>query len=248
MLEGRSITGRPFSVTKPILIMMAMEAEAAPVAAALKLGPPEPLHPRLPARMRASASPGLALVTHGQDPRFEVDAIGTQPAALTTWVAATRLSPRLIVNAGTAGGFARHGAAIGDVYLSHGPVVYHDRRIPLGDFEPYGIGSYPSIDAAPLARKLDLKLGRLTSGDSLDLCDADARAIDAGGGSVKDMEAAAVAWVADLLRIPFVGVKSITDLVDAEHPTPQQFVQNLDRAVSKLAEVMPRLIAALDET
>src|SRR5262245_1310562 len=183
-------------MVQPILIVMAMEAEAAPIAEALGLSPPQRLHPQLPARVRVGDAAGstVVLVTHGVDERFGVDAIGTQPAAVTAWAAATHFGARLIVNAGTAGGFARHGAAIGDVYLGQGPVVYHDRRIPLGAFGPYGVGSYPSMDASPIARSLNLKLARLTTGDSLDMCEADARAIDASGASIKDMEGAAVAY------------------------------------------------------
>jgi nucleoside phosphorylase len=232
---------------QPILILMAMEAEAAPVGEALKLGPPQALNPQLPSRVRIGDVSGSAtiLVTHGRDDHFGVDAIGTQPAAVTAWAAATHYRPRLIINAGTAGGFARHGAAVGDVYLSDGPVVYHHRRIPLGAFEPYGIGSYPSMEAGPLARALNLKLGRLTTGDSLDLSDADARAIESSGASIKDMEGAAIAWVASVLSVPFLAVKSITDLVDAPHRTADQFMQNLDHAVSRLAGVMPQLIPLL---
>jgi nucleoside phosphorylase len=65
------------------------------------------------------------------------------------------------------------------------------------------------------------------------------------GAHVKDMEAAAIAWVASLLDIPFLGVKSITDLVDGAHPTADQFTQNLCHAVGRLAGVMPRLLDAL---
>jgi 5'-methylthioadenosine nucleosidase len=36
----------------------------------------------------------------------------------------------------------------------------------------------------------------------------------ANDASVKDMEAAAVAWVAELLHKPFLAVKVITDIVD----------------------------------
>src|SRR5262245_14038334 len=116
-------------MVQPILILMAMEAEAAPVAQTLALGKPERFHPQLQARVRAGNCAGatVLLVTHGQDDRFGVDAIGTQPAAVTAWAAASHYKPRLIINAGTAGGFARHGAAIGEVFLSQGPVVYHHR-------------------------------------------------------------------------------------------------------------------------
>ena len=225
-----------------------MAAEAQPIITTLGLSPAGNLHPILPSCTFEGRHGGaeLVLVTHGRDARFNVDAIGTQPAAVTAFAAAPRFNPRLLINAGTAGGFARHGARIGDIYLSDGPVNYHHRRIPLGEFDPYGRGSYPSMNSASLAAKLGLKLARLITGDSLDLCDADAKVIESSGGAVKDMEAAAVAYVADLFQIPFLGVKSITDLVDAEHPTAAQFTKNLDQAVANLARALPALVDELD--
>jgi nucleoside phosphorylase len=226
-----------------------MHAEAAPVVARLGLDSAKTLHPRLPALVHSGEFSGTVvdLVVNGVDARFGVDAIGTVPAALTAWTGALEQRSTLIISAGTAGGFARHGANIGDIYLSEGPLVFHDRRIPLAGFEAYGRGSLSCMEAGPLARALGLKLGRFTTGDSLDLCDADAAAIESSGAAVKDMEAAAVAWVAHLLGVPFLGVKAITDLVDGPHPTADQFVLNLDRAVAELADALPRILMELQK-
>jgi len=56
------------------------------------------------------------------------------------------------------------------------------------------------------------------------------------GGEIKEMEAAAVAWVASLHNVPMFCIKAITDLVDTAHPNHLQFHQNLSLAVSKLTE------------
>jgi 5'-methylthioadenosine nucleosidase len=236
-------------VSGDVVIQIAMEAEAKPCIDRLRcFGEPELLASPLPALVRAGVWRGatLRMVTHGVDARFGVDCIGTQPAAVTAWAACTRFRPRLIINAGTAGGFARERAEVGDVYITDGPIVFHDRRVPLGSFQACGIGSYPSLPSRALAAKVGLKLGRLTTGDSLDLSEADARQIAASGANVKDMEGAAIAWVASLLGVPFVGLKSITDLVDGEHPAAAQFVKNLQSATARLAEaldeVLPHLI------
>ena len=55
---------------------------------------------------------------NGTDTAHGVPAVGTVPAALTTYAAIAELSPDLIINAGTAGGFAARGAKVGDIYLS----------------------------------------------------------------------------------------------------------------------------------
>jgi 5'-methylthioadenosine nucleosidase len=68
----------------------------------------------------------------------------TSIAAISTFIALTELKPDLIINAGTAGGFKKHSAAIGDVFLSD-HVKHHDRRIPLPGFHEYGRGNHESF-------------------------------------------------------------------------------------------------------
>ena len=53
---------------------------------------------------------------------------------------------------------------------------------------------------------------------------------------VKEMEAAAVAWVGSLHEIPVGAVKAITDLVDHPAPTAEQFTANLASAAAALQE------------
>lgn len=40
-------------------------------------------------------------------------------------------------------------------------------------------------------------------------------------------QGAAVAYVADLLSVPVIFIKAVTDLVDGEKPTAEEFLQNL---------------------
>lgn len=65
------------------------------------------------------------------------------------------------------------------------------------------------------------------------------------------MEAAAVAYVAELAGVPMLAVKAITDLVDHHTATAEQFAANLAMASSRLAEELVRVIQFLvgsDET
>jgi 5'-methylthioadenosine nucleosidase len=50
------------------------------------------------------------------------------------------------------------------------------------------------------------------------------------------MEAAAIAWVASMLKVPFLALKSVTDIVDGEHPTQDEFLRNLDAASRRIRE------------
>ena len=227
-----------------IVIVMAMGAEAAPVLELLGAAR-LPAVDRLPfAWYRAERSGcDVILAVNGRDPRHDVDKIGTQPAALNTYLVVERHHPDLLITAGTAGGWARAGGAIGDVYVSADRFVYHDRRIAIPGFDAYGVGSYPAVAADALATALGYKQGVVTTGNSLDETDDDRRMIEASGACVKDMEAAAVAWVGELLDVPVLAVKAVTDLVDSHAGTVEQFESNLAMASRRLCDA---LVAVID--
>jgi 5'-methylthioadenosine nucleosidase len=235
-------------MVRTVLVVMAMDVEAAPVRAALDARPlarPDWVGPMPFSWWEAErAGSRVVLSVNGRDPRHGVDAIGTEAAALATFAAARAVAPDLVVSAGTAGGWQRHGATVGDVYLSGDRFVYHDRRIDLPGFDAYGVGSWPGVDTSGLAARLGLRRGIVTSGDSLDESAEDAARILASGAEVKEMEAAAVAWVADLLAIPVLAVKAVTDLVDHPAPTAEQFIANLAVATERLRDAV---VAVLDE-
>ncbi|MCI23639.1 5'-methylthioadenosine/S-adenosylhomocysteine nucleosidase, partial [Trifolium medium] len=52
-----------------------------------------------------------------------------------------------------------------------------------------------------------------STGDSLDMTEQDESSITAYDATVKDMEGAAVAYVADLLKVPAIFVKAVTILI-----------------------------------
>lgn len=224
---------------------MAMQQEADPLIAKLSLSPlPDAAISRLPFRTYRGSHRGaeLFLTVNGRDPVFGVDNIATQPATLATYIAITSQRPDLILNVGTAGGFSSAGACIGDVYLGTGEYQYHDRRIPLPGFLEYGRASIPALNVSALASALQLKTGIVSTGNSLDMTDRDLQLIVEGGATIKDMEATAIAWVARLFNIPFIAVKSITDLVDSGRPTAEEFQSHLALASSNLASTTLKII------
>lgn len=60
--------------------------------------------------------------------------------------------------------------------------------------------------------------------------------------SVKDMEAAAIAWVAELSKTPFFALKVVTDIVDGDRPTQDEFLENLSAASKSLQEKLPKIV------
>lgn len=225
-----------------------MQAEANLLIERLNLTEDLSFAPGLPMRAWTSFSDHLniCIAVNGKDHQMELDLIGTQAATLTTHLAVEYFKPDMIISAGTAGGFARKGAQIGDVYLSYPRIVFHDRRIDIPGWDKQGKGLFESWDTRKMANDLNLKTGIVTTGNSLDMPAIDEEYIENLGGEIKEMEAAAVAWVASLHHIPMFCIKAITDLVDSEHPTHEQFNKNLSLAVNHLTESAINVINYID--
>ncbi|GJM39604.1 MAG: hypothetical protein DHS20C19_29710 [Acidimicrobiales bacterium] len=235
-----------------VLVVMAMELEAAPLRGALgavDVAPPEwaaALPSRLAVAPATASRPEVLLAVNGTDPLTGVPCIGTTAAALTTQVAlAAGPTPDLVLTVGTCGGWARAGASIGTTYLAWPHFSCHDRRIDLPGFQAFADGDLAAADLRSHASALGCELGIVTTGDSLDESPTDRERILANGGVAKEMEAAAVAWIAHLHGIPVGGVKSVTDLVDADEPTAAQFTANLEAASSALQSTTLALLHRL---
>ena len=235
-------------MTRRIGIIKAMRAEAEPLIERLRLKPAAtPWDERLPPRLWTGSAHGVGidLVWLGRDDRHAVDLIGTSAATLATTLMLTHRSVDLVVSAGTAGGFLSRGGAIGTVYFSRCPIRFHDRRVPIDGFREAAIGAYPCIDADGLAAELGYEVGVVTTGDSLDAPPLDLEAMDGFGTHAKEMEAAAVAWIAMRFGVPMLAVKAITDLVDGPHATESEFLEHLHTASDRLSVAMERLVAHL---
>ncbi|KAL4187584.1 hypothetical protein AMTRI_Chr09g19740 [Amborella trichopoda] len=237
--------------TKPIssiVIIIAMQTEALPLVNKFELS--EDHHSPFPKGVPWVRYHGvykdlqINIVWPGKDTLFGVDSVGTVSASLVTYASIQALKPDLIINAGTAGGFKAKEAGIGDVFLAS-DVAFHDRRIPIPVFDQYGIGARKTFSTPNLLNELGLKIGKLSSGDSLDMSPQDEALILANETTLKDMEGAAVAYVADLLSVPVIFLKAVTDIVDGNKPTPEEFLQNLvavsaalDKAVTEVLDFL----------
>ncbi|KAL9418301.1 hypothetical protein AB3S75_041161 [Citrus x aurantiifolia] len=183
----------------------------------------------------------LNLIWPGKDTSLEVDSVGTISASLVTYASIQALKPDLIINAGTAGGFKAKGASIGDVFLIS-DVAFHDRRIPIPVFDLYGVGQRQAFSTPNLLRELNLKVCKLSTGDSLDMSSQDEKSITANDATIKDMEGAAIAYVADLFKVPALFVKAVTDLVDGDKPTAEEFMENLVAVTAALEQSISQVI------
>jgi 5'-methylthioadenosine nucleosidase len=220
-----------------IVILMAMQEEATPLINHLKMT--EKLScfaAALPFRCFQTQLGQLTIsvVTSGVDPIYKSDNIGCEAATLMAFESIGKLAPDLMISAGTAGGFARKGAGIGTVYASEKYFVFHDRIVPMPGFSDAAVGCFPALNVKRLAKDLGLKTGVISSGSSLQKNAQDQRVIDEHDAVAKEMEAAAVAWVAMLHEVPVVAIKSITNLVDEANQSEDEFIKNFDYSVAAL--------------
>ena len=215
---------------------MAMRDEASPIIDKLNLIDNGQINNAYPIKIFSGSYKdiNINLLINGECSRYLVDNIGTQPSAITTHMGIEKFSPNLIINAGTAGGFKSDKAKIGDVYLGYPHVCFHDRRINLPKYKEYGIGFYPCYPCEKIARELNLRLGVISTGNSLEYTEKDLEIMREYNGVVKDMEAASIAWVAEQFKVPFLAIKAITDIVDGEKPTEEEFLQNIHSASQTL--------------
>lgn len=55
-------------------------------------------------------------------------------------------------------------------------------------------------------------------------------------------QGAAVAYVADIFKVPAIFVKAVTDIVDGEKPTAEEFLQNLATVSAALDQAVTQVI------
>lgn len=56
------------------------------------------------------------------------------------------------------------------------------------------------------------------------------------------LQGAAVAYVADLLKVPAIFVKAVTDIIDGDKPTAEEFLQNLASVTTALDLAVEQVI------
>ena len=89
-------------------------------------------------------------------------------------------------------------------------------------------------------------MGVVSTGNSLDHVEADDKLMEANRADCKEMEAAAIAEVAEQFGVPFIGVKSVTDLVDSPVSTAEQFMANLAASATALQVALKKVLDFLD--
>lgn len=231
-----------------LLIVMAMRGEAAPIVEKLKLKSLGQKYAPIPTLCFEGHYQKfkISLQVNGVDPTSHMDSICTQPTTVSTLLGIQNYKPNIIMNFGTCGALGSKGFKIGDLVLSVDRVWFHARRIPLEGWDSYGRGGYPSAGTRSLAAQLGFKPGVLSTADSLDFPSLDAHEFNNVHGDIADMEGASIAWLSQIYGIPFYSLKGVTDLMDANRKTGEQFEENFATVVEMISTAAIRLIDAVN--
>eukprot|EP00551_Chaetoceros_affinis_P020229 CAMPEP_0203728176 /NCGR_PEP_ID=MMETSP0092-20131115/13070_1 /ASSEMBLY_ACC=CAM_ASM_001090 /TAXON_ID=426623 /ORGANISM="Chaetoceros affinis, Strain CCMP159" /LENGTH=130 /DNA_ID=CAMNT_0050610105 /DNA_START=21 /DNA_END=413 /DNA_ORIENTATION=- len=100
-----------------------------------------------------------------------------------------------------------------------------------------------SMDVSHLAEAIGAKLGVCTTSNySLNVHDFDDHHTEVNDALVKDMDVAAIAWLSQLHGTAYVGLKVMSDILDGDKPTQEEFMDNLGMAAKSLQEALPKVI------
>lgn len=167
----------------------------------------------------------------GHDVILTRSGIGKVAASVATTLLLSQFKPDAVINTGSAGGFdpALH---VGDVVISS-EVGHHDADVTAFGYVPGQLPQQPptfTADAKLIKAteqvmdqfpKLQSRVGLICSGDQF-MCDpvriAELRKTFPAMIAV-EMEAAAVAQVCHQFKMPFVVIRSLSDIAGTESPT-----------------------------
>ena len=181
--------------------------------------------------------------------------IGKVNAAMSTTILLEKYMPDCIINTGSAGGF-NPALNVGDAVIST-EVRHHDVDVTAFGYE---YGQVPQLPAAFLAdekliavavaaakeiNQFQVEKGLIVTGDSFMEDPARVEFVRTKFENLQavEMEAAAIAQVAHLFRIPFVIIRSLSDIAGKESEV--SFDQFIDEAAQNSAALVMKMVASL---
>jgi len=173
---------------------------------------------------------------NGNDIVIVQSGIGKVAAALATAILIDKFQPDYVVNTGSAGGFEQS-LKVGDIVISS-EVRYHDVDVTAFGYEigqlpanPAAYIPHPSLVEAAQAGISELKaadghsiqtlVGLITTGDTFMTKDDDIAKARANFPTMAavEMEGAAIAHTCHQFNVPFVVIRSMSDIAGKESPT-----------------------------
>lgn len=193
---------------------------------------------------------------NGNDVVIVQSGIGKVAASVATVLMIQLFKPDYIVNTGSAGGFEKS-LKVGDIVISS-EVRYHDVDVTAFGYEVGQIPGNPAaylphpvlVEAAELAvthLSADIKAitAQITTGDTFMTAEADIAKAQQNFPQMAavEMEGAAIAHTCHLLHVPFVIIRSLSDIAGKESPT--SFEAYLETASVNSSQLVANMLEAL---
>ena len=188
--------------------------------------------------------------------------IGKVAAALATAMLIDKFSPDFVVNTGSAGGFAQN-LKVGDIVIG-AELCYHDVDVTAFDYEigqlpanpPKFIADQRLIAAAKLGveqlsstldANIQTMIGLIATGDTFMTAEDDiAKARKNFPEMIAvEMEGAAIAQTCHQFNIPFVVIRSMSDIAGKE--SPQSFEEYLETAAVNSSQLVENMLNNLKD-
>ena len=178
--------------------------------------------------------------------------IGKVASALATVFLIEQFQPDYVVNTGSAGGFEQS-LKVGDIVISS-EVRYHDVDVTAFGYEKGQLPNQPAayvanahlVDAAK-SSALSLEhikslVGLITTGDTFmtDEVDINKARMNFPDMLAVEMEGAAIAHTCHLLNVPFVIIRSLSDIAGKESPT--SFETYLEKAAINSSQLVENML------
>ncbi|KUP05802.1 5'-methylthioadenosine nucleosidase [Bacillus coahuilensis m2-6] len=181
--------------------------------------------------------------------------IGKVNAALSSTILLYHFKPNHVINTGSAGGFDSQ-LEVGDVIIST-EVRHHDVDVTAFNYEYGQVPGMPAafkademlqsvaVKAAKDIEGIQVKSGLIATGDSFmnDPARVDSLRDKFVGLQAVEMEAAAVAQVAHQFQVPFVIIRSLSDIAGKESNV--SFDQYLEKAAVNSSDLVMKIVKAL---
>ncbi len=194
---------------------------------------------------------------NGTDVVIVQSGIGKVAAALATAFLISEFQPDYIVNTGSAGGFEQS-LKVGDIVISS-EVRYHDVDVTAFGYE---IGQLPANPAAYLPHptlvaaaqqgiaqleNIQTLVGLITTGDTFMTKDDDIAKARKNFPSMAavEMEGAAIAQTCHQLNVPFVVIRSMSDIAGKE--SPSSFEAYLETASVNSSQLVLNMLDSLKD-
>lgn len=192
---------------------------------------------------------------HGAEVILLRSGIGKVNAAMSTTILLEKYKPELIINTGSAGGF-NPSLNVGDAVIST-EVRHHDVDVTAFGYE---YGQVPQLPAAFLADEklvaaaeeaaremvdFQVEKGLIATGDSFMQDPVRVEFVRTKFENLQavEMEAAAIAQVAHQFHVPFVIIRSLSDIAGKESEI--SFDQFIDKAAHNSATLVMKMVSSL---